>query len=96
MRRGFYRTLVYNHKHGQERGAAHGSQTCPQYHWYWCASNRLALEEQHRNDMKRPIYRQRPSKHGEETIDRGKHAAHDVRVRCSAWTIWRERRAPHF
>jgi hypothetical protein len=41
---------------------------------------RLALEEQHRNDVQCAIYRERPSENDKETLDRGICAARNLRV----------------
>jgi|SRR5712671_3758055 len=50
------RTLVYDDENSQECGAAHSTPTSTQDHWYRFTGNRLALKEQHRDNMQGTVY----------------------------------------
>lgn len=90
----YYVTLVYGDESAQERGTPHRAPARTERHGFWRVRDCLALEEQHRHDVQRAVYWQRPPKDGEEAINRSECAAGNMRMRSRARTIWRLRRTP--
>ena len=91
---GYHITLVYGVEDAEKRGAPQRAPARTQGHSFRCVHERRALEEQHRHEMQRTVYWQRPPENGEKAVDRTECTTGNVRMRSCAWTIWRLRRTP--